>query len=219
MTDEHQMLHAYEIMNKRRYEEELRKQSFRTADFPMYTLEKKKAVLYLAKKENNPILKNTEEAINELKELGLYMPTKKDIEEVIESAGTLRIVLSDLIDFENCLSFEETDCGGVCLKIDPKDHGCLNQVQRPLAERVYGQGNDFVENMKMLRECNVHRAEIDIVDLSEINNLIKYCTKGRPISAIPNLSSFFQDIYLSCNGLRFSCRVHPTEALVNRALE
>jgi len=148
--------HADQLMKARIKNPDLRNDWYYTADFPLYTNEADGAYLYLARGKNNLIFKNLEEATIQLSGTDNYIPPKEDIESVINAESTLRIKLSDLglIEFANGISQ---------FKIDTSEYK-LNSEQKKLAERIYGQGEDFKESMAML-----YREGIAIADIYVLN--------------------------------------------------
>jgi hypothetical protein len=147
-ADRRTIQHAWEITNDRRTQTELREQWFWTADFPMYRLEDGEAVLYFAAGEYNLVFANIGDAAPQIKATGNYMPSKKDEARVVRSGRggkTLRIPLSDL-------ALQEENAERCFFEIDTAGYAALNPAQRALAERIYGKGEDFRLNMKVLRE-------------------------------------------------------------------
>ena len=126
----------------------------------MYTIEDNDEFLYFGGREANPIFDNIGEATTQLLENQNYKPSEEGIKAVVasvQSGATLKVKLSDLElkgDNEEWRYFE----------INTADYDSLNKSQRALAERVYGQGNDFVENMKMLNEEDISTAKIYVLN-------------------------------------------------------
>ena len=155
-----------EITNDRRTlkdeekKQELKDTYFYTANFGMYTIEDNDEFLYFGGREANPIFDNIGEATTQLLENQNYKPSEEGIKAVVasvQSGATLKVKLSDLElkgDNEEWRYFE----------INTADYDSLNKSQRALAERVYGQGNDFVENMKMLNEEDISTAKIYVLN-------------------------------------------------------
>ena len=145
--------HAREIQKDRLTDKDLRGMWFWTADFPLYTIENKEVVLYLADRENNLILKNLDDAVSQLRNKNNYFPKDSDIGAVINSTSTLKTELSDLKlqKFDNEWSYFEMYTAS---KTEDKKHNydSLNPAQRAIAEKVHGQGEDFHKTMKMLRD-------------------------------------------------------------------
>lgn len=153
--------HAYEIMNDRRGHKEIRRYWFLTADSALYTVEDGQPILYFGDRTHNLIFKNVGEATSQLKKNNQnYKTSKEDAQSVINSAksgNTLRINLYDL-----ALKTNSSDFG--MLIINTYNYNSLNKVQRQFAERICGQGKDFIENMKMLkREGNIGIMQISVL--------------------------------------------------------
>ncbi len=148
--DPNTIQHSAEITNDRRTNSDLRNQWFWTADFPMYAMEGE-AVLYLAPREHNLAFKNLPEAVKQIRQNGNYKPSQEDVASVVESAKsgqTLRVKLSDL-------RLEEDNDEWCHFNIDTENYDSLNASERALAERAYGQGDDFAKNMKMLNKAGI----------------------------------------------------------------
>lgn len=169
-----------EITNDRRTDEDLRKKWFWTADFAMYTIENNEVFLNLAARENNLIFQNIEKATKQLIKNDDYVPEKEDIETVIKSKTTLRTKLSDL-NLEND-SHEYSH-----IYIDTLNYIISNQEQRKIAERVYGQGDDFKNNMKMFKSAGIDRTRIFVLNPIYVKNHVK---EGSAIARVCWLNSF-----------------------------
>jgi hypothetical protein len=94
------------------------------------------------------VFANIEQAALQIKATGNYVPTKKDEAQVVRSArtgSTLRVALSDL-------GLRDENDERCYFEIDTSDYDTLNPAQRALAERIYGRGDDFRLNMKVLKE-------------------------------------------------------------------
>jgi len=147
-ADRRTIQHAWEITNDRRAQPDLREQWFWTADFPLYRVEDGEAVLYFAPGEYNLVFDNIGDAAPQIKANGNYMPPKRDEARVVRSAKsgkTLRVPLSEL-------GLREENAERCFFEIDTAGYDALNPVQRALAEWIYGRGEDFRLNMKVLRE-------------------------------------------------------------------
>jgi len=174
--------HARDVMNERRTNEVLRRQWFRTADHSMYTSEDGEAILYFAGRDNNLIFQNIDEAVKQLTETNNYKPTKEGIEQVVESAKlgkTLRVKISDLK-----LETDNDEHGH--FNINTKNYDNLNPEQRKFAEKVHGEGKDFVENMKMLKDSRIETTGVYVLN-SEYG---KEHAKDSPISRASWLGDF-----------------------------
>ena len=148
-----------EITTERRTNADLRNRWFWAANFAMYKVEKRGAVLYFGGRESNIIFNNIEEATSQLIKTGNYVPEKEGIDAVVasvESGSTLRVKLSELKLKRLNDEFSYFD-------IDTSRYGKLNAAQRSLAERVYGSGKDFEENMGMLAKATIGKTRIYVL--------------------------------------------------------
>lgn len=128
-----------------------------TLDFPLYVVEKGEAILYLARRENNPMFSNVNNLRDTLYQLLRkhdYKPKKEEVERVINANSTLRIPLSKLnlkddyhnifMNDNNCSHFE-VDLRTYCKQLNP--------TQKAFVERVYGEGeNGFDRVMNHIKE-------------------------------------------------------------------
>ena len=202
--DSNTIQHADEITNARRANEELRNQWLWTADGTIYTIEQdsckhcgsdcsgpEDAFLYLTRGKDNPIFKNIQEATRQLIHNYNYVPSKEDLEAAINSEDTLKAKLTDL----NLQSYSSE---WSYFEIDTKKYGQLNPEQRKVAERVYGQGNDFQENMKMLRkEAGINTTRVYVLTPNYIK---EHAENDSAIARACRLSNFDGDSYFDANG-------------------
>ena len=160
---------ADEITNARKTDEDLRSKWFWTADSALYTIEDGEAILYLGRNaENNPIFKNIEKASKPLPRTGIYIPSKEDIESVIDAKDTLRINLSDL-------ELQEDSGEYSCFEIDTLDNKArkLNKTQRQFAKRVYGTGKAYEASMKMLEKAGINNSYVYALTPNHVKNNTK----------------------------------------------
>lgn len=163
--DPNTIQHSFEITNAKRTDG-LRRKPFLPADFPLYDIVNEdgdqdfvngEATVFLAMREHNLFFKNIGEAIQQsgLRPF-IYRPRREEAETVKRADSTLKLKLSDLdlklrLDSEG-LSYGDGDKYSD-FKIDTADYDTtLNPVQRAAAERIFGQGEDFVKNMNMFNE-------------------------------------------------------------------
>ena len=154
--------HSDELTTERRTNPKLRNQWFYTADFPLYTVEKegkqKEAYLSLARGENNLTFDNIGEATNQLIRTGNYRVTNRaDVERVTKAESTLRVKLSDL-------RLQGDDNVFRYFEIDIANYNKLNPEQRRVAERVYGQGDNFKENMRMFNWNGIKKTRVYVLN-------------------------------------------------------
>jgi len=122
-------------------------QWFWTADFPMYMMENKEAVLYMGRNKDNLVFDNIVEATTQLREKNNYfINDRKNIDSVVNSDTTLKVVLSDL-------NLKKLDGEWSYFEISTEKYDKLNTSQRTLAERVHGKGQAFKNSMNMLHKA------------------------------------------------------------------
>lgn len=189
--------HSYEITRDRNSpkddskRKELRNNWFWTADSSLYMVEDGEAVLYFGRRCTNLIFRNIEKATSQLIDDYNYVPGKGDIQTVldtVESGNTLKIKLSDL-ELEGCNNELKY------FTIDTKDYDSLNEVQRQFAERVYGQGDDFVSAMKMLKDEGKTTVRIYVLNPDYVKDHVK---PGGGIVRASGVSSFENDSDFNC---------------------
>ncbi len=198
------MLHSAELTTERRGNPELRDLWFYTADGLLYFMRGDKPHLALTREKDNLVLRHIDKAFAQLTEEGNYHPDNEEAEESIHSSDTLVVDLSELR-----LVNEEVEYS--CLRIPTTRYGRLNRVERALAERIYGQGKDFVLNMSMLTEAGIgiDRTSVNLLNPSYVQNI----AKNGPIQRASWLdyfynSSFF-DAYNRFIGQHFRLRGTP----------
>ncbi len=153
-----------QLMNARRTDTELRSQCFYTADGNVYCNEGNEQVLYICREMTtdgsrilNPILKNIDDAFTQLTTKQNYQIKPNDFDAVRNDPNTVRVVLNDL-------SLQSNNKEWRCLAISTTEYDTLNLEERRLAERVYGQGTDFVENMKMLKDAGIRKTIVCVLN-------------------------------------------------------
>jgi len=196
--------YASEIMNDRRTESDLKKKEelkntwFWTADGNLYNIEdengnslrgkdaeKGEAVLYLSDRDNNLVFQNIDEACRQLSDTKIqnYRPSEENAQRVKKADTTLRIRLSDS-------NLQRGSDEWSYFEIDTVNYNTsLNAVQRAFSERVYGKGNDFAENMKMLKEAEKEKTKILVLN----PEYVKKHAKDGFIARASRLDSFYDD--------------------------
>ncbi|MBW3022619.1 hypothetical protein KY308_00760 [Candidatus Woesearchaeota archaeon] len=188
-----------ELTNERRTDESLRSKVFFTADGAAYTVERDEPILYLSR--INLIFGNFRDACRQIEENGNYIPKTSEMKKVFRSRETIRAPLSKLTivkESANSHYFE--------IPTDIYDE-CLNAYERELAERVFGQGRDFRDNMQMFREAGVDTALFYVLDPEYV---LKNTESDK---AIVRLSKLFEMEDLS-GFLADDCNVDDEEAFV-----
>jgi len=153
---------ACQITNERRTAEkplrsQLRNEYFYTSDTSVYTVEDGEVFLYFGNGVVTPVLKNVGVAADELANKGYYVPKQRDVESVLNAEDTLKVKLSDLRLKGNWKQVRY-------LEIETDNYNKLNKTERALAESVYCQGKDFIDNMEMLNNLHITKAKIYIRD-------------------------------------------------------
>ena len=166
------MLHVDQLMNERRTNEELRTQWFYTADGEVYLLDgaRKTPTLAMTREAHNPVLLNIYAAFEELTQKQNYRPTQADVQQALAAPDTLLVALPNLR-----LSKNDAEFSYLTLGTTPAKYNKLNDEERKLAERVYGQGNDFSENMKMLKDAGIGETRIWVLNPDYVQ---KHAEKG-----------------------------------------
>jgi len=168
--------HSFEIMNYRRKDESLRDSWFLTADCCMYRMEKDsfsgeiQPILYITDREHNPIFNNINESIRQIRSCSLYRPPPKEVQKVVESAkegSSLRVPLLNL-RLKNPF-FEDY----ALFNINTTKYDKLNDYERQFAEKICGEGEDFIKNMAMLKSHGLKKISVKIRDLSSLKELIQ----------------------------------------------
>ena len=160
------ILHSDQLIREMMTNPELRNLWLCTADAALYTMEregrKDEAILYLGRGETNPVFNDIEVAAKELIRLGNYVPPIKHVEAVKSAESTLRVKLSDLRLERDDPKLRNNEWG--YFKIETANYHKLNPEQRRVAERVYGQGGDFEQNMRMFNEAGISETKIGLIE-------------------------------------------------------
>lgn len=196
------ILHADETQKLRWDNEELRNSGAWTADFAQCTIEND-GTLYLARRDNNLILENLEEAFSQLVNKGYYRPSKDDAERVKSAESTLAVILSKL-DLkgnknDNYLYFE----------IDTLNYKeTMNEEQKKIAERIHGSmanyldektdkmTSDFAKTMGMLNSESSYFMRIYVPNPKYVKNNAK---KGA-IARVCWITLFGDNSYFGISG-------------------
>src|SRR3989344_3792754 len=166
------MLHVDQLMNERRDNAELRNQWFYTADGEVYLLDgaRKTPTLAMTREAHNPVLLNIYAAFEELTQKQNYRPTPADVQLALAAPDTVLIALPNLR-----LNKHDAEFSNLTVGTTPAKYNKLNDEERKFAERVYGQGNDFVLNMKMLKDAGISETCIWLLNPEYVQ---KHAAKG-----------------------------------------
>ncbi|MEK6809820.1 MAG: hypothetical protein AABY40_04040 [Nanoarchaeota archaeon] len=156
------MLHVDQLMNERRENNELRGRGFYTADGEVYFLDgatSKIPTLAITREAHNPVLQNIDDAVEQLTQKNNYSVLAQDAEQALAAPETVLIALPSLR-----LSGDNAEWRYLAIGTTPSKYGKLNEEERKLAERVYGQGADFVKNMEMLDRAKIAETRIYVLN-------------------------------------------------------
>ena len=166
------MLHADQLMNERRTNhDELRKQKLYTADGGIYFLYGTQVpILAITREAYNPVLQNIDNAFEQLTSNQNYTVLFQDFEQALAVPETVLVSLPNLR-----LSKHDAEFSYLSLGTTPAKYNQLNYEERKLAERVYAKGNDFVQNMKMLKDTGIGETRIWVLNPDYVQ---KHAEKG-----------------------------------------
>ncbi len=180
------MQRASDIMNARRTNPELRSQWFYTADGIVYCNEGEQQVLYICREMTadgsqilNPVLKHIDDAFAQLTTQHNYRVSPADFNAVKSDPNTVRVVLNDL-------SLQGNETEWRYFAISTTNYNTLNAEKRKFAECVYGQGNDFVQSMNMLKDAHISETRVYVLN----PDYVKTNAKQSPIGRASWLNSF-----------------------------
>ena len=171
--------HVDELMNERRTNAELRTQWFYTGDGVFYFMNEKTPQLAMTREADNLVLRHIDDAFTQLTSTGNYCPDRAEADAAIKAPATEVFNLTQLK-----LTKENDEFSS--MEISTTKYNKLNPEQRRLAERVYGQGDDFVANMAMLKE-----AKIDVTRVWVLNpSYVREHAKDSPLARASWLNYF-----------------------------
>jgi len=172
--------HARDILKDSQIDESLLKKGFWTGDFPLYTLENNEVVLYLANRENNLIFKDLKTSMPQLMKNHNYFPKDSDIKNVIKSSSTLKTKLSDLElkEYLNEWTYY-TVYTASREQNKEKNYDTLNPLQRLLAEKIYGVGENFSKTMLLYNsKANIRALVVYVLNPNYVKENLDNKIKG-----------------------------------------
>ena len=144
------MQHARELTKERITNPEVRNQWFWTADGAVYrVIAGNEPVLDLTQGVDNPVLLDVAEASRQLLTTQNYVVPVDRLGQILEgkaSGRTLEVQLSAL-----GLTRHDDEFSYFKIGTSPRAYGKLNPSQRQVAERIYGQDDDFAPAMEMIK--------------------------------------------------------------------
>ena len=163
------MLHVDQLMNERQTNENLRNKGFYTGDGEIYFLDAGKTpTLAITREAYNPVLKNIGDAFEQLVNCGGYPVNKNDLEQALAATDTVQIALPNLR-----LLGDEKEWRYLAIGTTPSKYGRLNDEERKFVERVYGKGDDFPNNMKMLEYAKIGETRIYVLNPNYVREHVK----------------------------------------------
>jgi len=178
---------AWQHMNARRMEPDIEKRQvlrnkwYWTNDSVLYPVEKGKSVIYLG--EGGLILDNIAEAASQLMQTNNYRPGEEKAYAFKRAPTTVRAEHDSL-----GLKRHDDEFSYFVIKT-LKGRDGLNPSQVAIAERPYGQAEDFEDNMKMLHDSGIHETRVWILN----PDYVKEMSKQGPISRASWLDWFGGD--------------------------
>ena len=153
------MLHVDELMKERRSNPELCDQSFYTADGELYFLQgkKKTPTLAITREKDNLVLRHLDDAFTQLTTTGNYRPNVQEVQQSIDAPETVLIDLTKL-------RLQGNDAEWRYLGISTTEYDKLRPEERTLAERVYGQGDEFGASLAMLHEAGIKETRVYVLN-------------------------------------------------------
>src|SRR3989344_8831996 len=182
------MLSAAELMNERRTHpdeetcDELSNYGFYTSNGIFYFVDNTTPKIVLTTERHNSILQHIGEAFIQLTQTHNYIPDSAEFQSALHAPDSLVLDL-------NQMRLRESDDESSYLIISTVNYNRFNPVERRLVERIYGQGNDFVENMGMLKEAKINQTEIFVLNPDYV---LKHAAKN-PIARASWLGDFGSD--------------------------
>ena len=181
--------HVDELMNERRTHpvtpegNNLRDLWFYTGDGLLYFMERQTPKLAITREPDNLVLRHMDDAFTQLTTTGNYHPDIQEVDTAIKSASTLVVDLTKL-------KLEGNGKEWQYMVVSTSDYDTLNDEQRTFAERVYGQGADFIANMQMLKDARINKTKIFVLNPKYVRDDVQNTHLGRA-SWLSNFDSYF----------------------------
>ncbi len=182
------MLHVDQLMHERRSNPELCDKSFYTADGELYFLQGGTPTLAITREKDNLVLRHLDDAFTQLTTTVNYRPNAGEAQQ---SIGAPETVLIDLTK----LRLRGDDAEWRYLGISTTKYDKLQPEERTLAERVYGQGDEFGLSMVLLKEAGVQETRIYVLNPAYVQ---KEAEQG-PLGRASWLISFYSDSYFNAD--------------------
>ena len=155
------VLHVDELMNERRTNDALLSQWFYPADGIIYRMnDKGTPELGITREPENLVLRHlndeTNNSFDQLMQTGNYRADPAEVQQVMAAESTVIIDLTKLRLLRNESEYHHVE-------VSTTKYDKLNPEERKLAERVYGQGNDFTAIMNMLKDAGIGQTRIHVL--------------------------------------------------------
>ena len=168
------MRHVDELMAERRTNSSLRNLGFYTADGEVYSLDNGVPTLRITRGSVNPVLKNIDDAFEQLVNQYNYLVTSADFEAVVNAKDTVSIDLTqlELQAYNDTHQHLVIDTSKALAKYKPE--------QQKLLRRVYGPTDEnYSANMQMLRTEKITETSIYVLALDYIKKHVENNPVGR----------------------------------------
>ena len=180
--DPESILHVDQLMNERRTnpvtpDGNLREQSFQTADGQIYFLQGKNNVptLAITRGSFNPLFQDSK--IDEYcKEMAGVVAKSRDSRYYPTPDETLRALHAEdtvVVDLTK-LRLQGNNAEFIYLAIDTSKYHTLNSEEQKLAQRVYGQDDNFTQTMTMLADAGIRETQVYVLNPYDVGLLHNY---------------------------------------------
>ncbi len=189
--------HVDELITERRTNKELRNLWFYTADGELYFMDNDKPKLAMTREADNLVLRHIDDAFTQLTSRGNYHPALAEATSAIKASTTevFDLTALNLKTYNDEFSFIE-------VPTTKYEYVRLGSKQRRLAERVFGKGDDFILNMKMLKQAGIDTTSVYVLN----PNYVKEHAKSSPIGRASWLSNFGSNSSFSADDRNFDNR-------------
>ncbi len=182
------MLHVDQLMHERRTNPELCNQAFYTADGELYFLQGGTPTLAITREKDNLVLRHLDDAFTQLTTANNYRP---DVQEAQQSIKAKETVVIDLTK----LRLQGNEVEWQYLGISTTEYDKLNPEERKLAERMYGQGDEFGASMALLKEARIQETRIYVLNPAYVQKEAAQGPLGRAslLFKFSDISNFVAD--------------------------
>jgi hypothetical protein len=204
-----------EITTERRLNPLLEDRDLLTSNFTIFG----RQVLYFGGREANPILNDVRNAAYSffLEVNNKFTPPDTRFADIILSTIRKNTIMLNYSD----LSLSEREEGNSRLFINTSNPPSLGSADRVLAEKVFGEGDDFMPNMNMLAARSIYSTQILLPEKKKIEKMLEF--RDRVVGAvyISNLrdKSIVDLSRTNMFKTEYTMRGRPRQAFVGEAYE